>query len=151
MAIYRKESGNFIAKAGNVLIDLALSLNSNRPVANRIVTAKFNDIENNLGALEGNLGALAEEVHGSLDYEHAQYYRAPGTYNIVVDSFVTIYAEATNAVPNVSIKVNGYTMASINENALFIFWSGPVKAGDTIEVTAYNSNRYSSISIVPYT
>ena len=44
MAVFRKENGSLVRKAGKALIDMALNANSNNAVANKVIKAKFDEV-----------------------------------------------------------------------------------------------------------
>lgn len=63
MSVSRKENGSLVKKAGRVLVDLALSLTSNNPPANRVVTQNLNQkVTKFSGTDSGNTYVTVDQI-----------------------------------------------------------------------------------------
>lgn len=62
MAVFRKENGSLVRKAGKALIDMALNANSNNAVANKVIKAKFDEVDAEINKTGDFVEATITEV-----------------------------------------------------------------------------------------
>lgn len=161
MSISRKENGSLVKKAGRVLVDLALSLTSNRAIANSAVTRQISANDNIFKAAYQN-GKYGFIIDGTF-YEIGGGSMLLDTSNVV--SLIGVASYTTQKDGELKVAVTNGTTGDIkiNEKSIFtiatpdstsigiITFSYPIPAGTKITNTIETSSSKARIvKFYPY-